>query len=698
MRERLYLRAGGRCEKCGASIEIDAFHVAHLRAHVNGGALVDENAAAWCAPCNLKQGGRDVPGSSARLEPRDWQAIALPVVIEQITGSKVATVAAAPGAGKTVFAGLVFREMRERGLVDRMVVVAPRVTLLEQWSRSLHAALDIELGVDRTNELRRQLGTVVTYQSLTRDRVDLHRQKAEQSRTLYVLDEVHHVGEPSERAGQQQGFARSIAELVGDVDKEIYATGVLNLSGTLWRSNRNERISTVRYITEPDGRLRSAVDYEITAAELIRQAQLRPVDLFKQGAQVDLFHLGNLEALSSDIADLDDVAAGRAAIRGLSTDAGWRDAFVGAVLDRLKVRRSDLAGVAVKALIVAKNQADAREYQKTADQMMRTRGLRPITRLAVSDEPAAQRTLADFKTLRDVGVLCTVDMAGEGYDCPEIAVVGFASNKLTPLYVRQVVARAQRVTNFERQPGRRPIPAAVVIPDVPELVDVMSQLLAPMRHELPDPGDGEGEGGGNPVDAGNGGGGGTIPMGYTLDGVSGIAHGDVHVTGDRGGDVEIDVVTALEPYLREQNLPESGAPRTVLAFRNMMEERQTERPFDPLTAEEQRITAEVEAPATPPAPSRRRLTIEEQQNALQHRLGKLGRWWAHNGPGDPKTRAAIFNGEINQAAGIAKGKRKLAQVDQLERAVAAATRKIEQYCRTTGLQSPGALNPDEEVQ
>ena len=43
-------------------------------------------------------------------------------------------------------------------------------------------------------------------------------------------------------------------------------------------------------------------------------------------------------------------------------------------------------------------------------------------------------------------------MAGEGYDCPDIAVLGYATNKRTDLYVHQVVARAMRITDQELKP------------------------------------------------------------------------------------------------------------------------------------------------------------------------------------------------------------------------------------------------------
>ena len=97
-------------------------------------------------------------------------------------------------------------------------------------------------------------------------------------------------------------------------------------------------------------------------------------------------------------------------------------------------------------------------------------------------KPESSAVLEDFRKAKMPGVLCTVDMAGEGYDCPDIAVIGFASNKLTPLYIRQVIARAQRVTARERE--EHPIPATVVIPDTKELVELMVSILKPMQHQI----------------------------------------------------------------------------------------------------------------------------------------------------------------------------------------------------------------------
>jgi superfamily II DNA or RNA helicase len=247
-------------------------------------------------------------------------------------------------------------------------------------------------------------------------------------------------------------WARNVTELAGDVENNsLHVAGVLNLSGTLWRSDQREKISTVRYRTLDDNRLESLVDFEVTVAELVARGELRPIDLYRLSAHVRLADYQNLEHVEGDLSDLDEKPA-RAAMASLSAIGSWRSSFVTSVLDRLEVAHGALEGHHVKGLIVANRQDAARAFHAEVNRQMTDRGLRPLAEIAISDDgPEAQRKLENFRAQRRVGVLCTVDMAGEGYDCPDIAVIGWASNKLTSLYVRQVTARAMRVTGRERE-------------------------------------------------------------------------------------------------------------------------------------------------------------------------------------------------------------------------------------------------------
>jgi superfamily II DNA or RNA helicase len=686
LRESLFLRSGGVCERpeCSTPIDIDTFHVAHLRAHTHGGALVPENLGAWCSRCNLMLGPRDA--GDTRVAPRAWQLLALDRIVERISRTRVATVAAAPGAGKTVFGSLVFEALRDADLVDRLVVLAPRATLVQQWHDSLYRARHIEIRPGAQVERRGQDGVVVTYQSLNAETVGVHQRQADLLRTLFILDEVHHVGEPDHSA-----WARWVSQLVGDVRAEIFVAGVLNLSGTLWRSRAAERISTVRYTLDDGNRFVSDVDFEVGATELIREGQLRPVDLYRRGATVELVNLSEATRIVSAIADLDDRPAGRAAIRELPRDPQWRDLFVEAVLDRLEKRHRDLGNGPAKALIVARSQEDARAFRESADRIMRERRMMPIAELAVSDEADAHKTLERFKTSRKPGVLCTVDMAGEGYDCPDIVVVGFATNKLTPLYVRQVVARAQRVTKYERETLGRPIPAAVVIPDVKQLVDVMSSILEPMRHEIQE--DAEAKrfqeravqqrlDGFMPI---------AMP-GYVLEAVQNHVDGDVRVTGELDGDVAMDLVRLVEPEARRVGLPESDAPRIIVAVRSALTERRESQPFDPLSPTEgQMVTALT--PEPPPATSAviEPLPIERVANDLRKQLGSLGRWWQRFGD----IPIAHFQAEVNNAGGIGPGGREDAEVPQLREALNYARMIIGRYCDERGIQRPSLMRERE---
>lgn len=172
-RERLFQRSGGVCERCASRIDIDTFHVSHLRALSHGGPSVDENLAAWCSRCNLTLGADDA--ADTRVLPREWQLRALDRTVERIARTRVATLVAAPGAGKTVFAGLMFEALHSADVVDRMVVLVPRLPLVEQWHDALLRARHIELRPGGEVERNGQQGVIVTYQSLSANTIGVHR-------------------------------------------------------------------------------------------------------------------------------------------------------------------------------------------------------------------------------------------------------------------------------------------------------------------------------------------------------------------------------------------------------------------------------------------------------------------------------------------------------------------------------------------
>src|SRR4051812_16212682 len=61
------------------------------------------------------------------------------------------------GAGKTVMAGLLIRELKLRGLVERVLVVCP-ASLAFQWQRELKEKFDEKFEVIKGSDLREQYG------------------------------------------------------------------------------------------------------------------------------------------------------------------------------------------------------------------------------------------------------------------------------------------------------------------------------------------------------------------------------------------------------------------------------------------------------------------------------------------------------------------------------------------------------------
>jgi hypothetical protein len=175
--------------------------------------------------------------------------------------------------------------------------------------------------------------------------VGVHRRQAKLARTLLILDEVHHVGEPVH--GRRPAWARNVADLAGTVDADLHVAGVLNLSGTLWRSNKGERISTVRYarrVTVGSSRW-STTTSRLSSSSAPDSCAPSISTVSTAESSCRTWHSSNS---SSPMADLDE-AQSRATLRALGNSDEWRGAFVRALLDRLEDAHRSLDGHHVRA-------------------------------------------------------------------------------------------------------------------------------------------------------------------------------------------------------------------------------------------------------------------------------------------------------------------------------------------------------------
>jgi DNA or RNA helicases of superfamily II len=592
---------------------------------------------------------------------------------------------AAPGAGKTVFAGAIFSLGQQLGLWNRVLVLVPRLPLVEQWKDDLLRDYHIELDTDEAargsgREMPMMDGVCLTYQALlTHKHRERHKHAVSDTPTLVVLDEVHHLGEPVHDGIDTSAWSRAVSDLVGDIETKLNVRAVLNLSGTLFRTSPKERISTVKYTDavgdRGEARIQAVANYIINPETLVRDGILRVPDLFRVGAEVEWVNLREANVVVSSIADLNDDAS-KFTLRELNRQEEWITVLVRETLERLQQRYRDSRRAPVKALIVTHRQEIARAYAEEANRQMKDRGLTPLAECVVSDDAAAYRKLVEFRRQTQPGILSSVGMVGEGYNCPDIAVLTYASNIQTDQYIRQVVARAQRVSPWEREKLGHALTTAIILPNVPGLVERFTRILAPMVHDIEVP---------------------TEPPSSQQDrtgaGSSGPGFNDRELVAvrDSGLDVvsavstsgTVDVDPALEEFLpsilEKHNLPASLWPR----FAASIDELNRQRPFEkPILGAATTSAAVAERRAA----TQRQLTAREQNSLIRKKLTHARSWWAQFGAKQGGQPVAYVESEIQRQVGI----RTLGEAlpEQLKRAYFAWLFRIQRHCAETHMNLP----------
>jgi len=660
-RRKLVEAASERCQKCGGLLG-DEWPLAHLPSMNLGGPSAGGIAEAWCFACAAREGATSAIGVVG-FRLREWQEQAVKVALERIWRQGSATIHAAPGAGKTSFTGAVYLRMKAAGWVERLIVVVPNSALRAQWRESL-AELNVLLDDEPRNswqELRGTHGPVVTYHSLPNSAPD-HRKELERRSTLVVLDEVHH-------AGDKATWGRAVARMVGDVDGDVAATGVLNLTGTLFRSSGSKRISTVRYrIAEEDPTKFEAIeDYSVKTSQLVPQ-YLRPPNVYTYGAEVRLLDTSTAEIVEGDMADL-DAQQRSAVLRESWSSKHWVDGFAAEALRLLQLQQ-EVVGRAepLKLLYVAANQQAAKRAADTLNQLTRSN----FSRLVISDEPSADRVLRLAAQERTSLAIVSVRMVTEGFDCPALSTIAYASNIVADLTIAQTMARAMRITKRERELGKI-LPAQILIPDHKRLKASFTQALVGRMHLI---GSEDDEGGRSGIGQGEGP---SLPRYQVVDLTGPVLQGAT-VVGAPDGEVLADEMADWNVQLSAVGVPLTYTPNIVVASRQV--------PKFPRIYESPSAQAQTGRSSADP----RTLNKKHRQ-----RITALASWMAHHIDHDSRWgNMGWFQNEANEAAGIPRGGRDQATDTQLAAAEAWMVGNILGHCEIQGCNPPALLNSEDK--
>ncbi|MFV0320062.1 MAG: DEAD/DEAH box helicase [Microbacterium sp.] len=407
-------------------------------------------------------------GTAQRL--RAWQAEALDAYFGADgpdgagKGPRDFLAAATPGAGKTTFALRLASELLRRGVVERIVVVAPTEHLKTQWADAaarVGIRLDPRFSNRQSAPSRQFHGVAVTYAQVA-VKASVHRDLIDRHRTLVILDEVHHGGD---------------ALSWGDALREAYqrATRRLLLSGTPFRSD-TAPIPFVEYHPDERGIRLSRTDFSYGYGRALADGVVRPV-LFlvyagrmrwrtKAGDEVEA-------QLGQD--NTKDVTA-QAWRTALDPEGDWIPAVLASADRRLGEVRAQVPDAG--GLVIATDQTSARAY---ATILRSITGEDPV--VVLSDDPAASGRIEQFAE-GAARWMVAVRMVSEGVDVPRLAVGVYATSASTPLFFAQAVGRFVRAR-------RRGETASVFVPNVPQLLELAAALERERDHALDRESDGD---------------------------------------------------------------------------------------------------------------------------------------------------------------------------------------------------------------
>jgi superfamily II DNA or RNA helicase len=467
-RAQIAARQHHTCKHCSGDLQT-GFHVHHVIPHAAGGRTHPDNGIAVCEPCHPKAAIHTIPN----FIPRHWQQEALPTILRILRAKQFATVNAAPGAGKTAFSAWALENLFATEDVVRVVIFGPNTHLRNQWKDEL-AERGLFIRSDSVSERRDEDGVVLTYHALL-DPAKLQQMidDAAARPTLIVADEVHHLAK--DPGGQAGAWAVNFSRLVGTIENPLHP--VLNLSGTLFRSKKSERVSTINYVEADDGTIETVADYSVFANELIEEGVLRRIKVlaFDADMHVDAVNLGEEagpQAQFMRAVDLDDNGLRSRVLPQLVRNDRFLTGIIGETATRLGHASVALGGAPVKGLIVAD---DVRHAEQVHAELSRQLGPR-LAFIATSDTPNADAEIERFRMSREQGLLVAVQKVTEGFNVPDICVLTYLRTWKASLFINQMAGRAMRVTMRERELGQI-IPATILIPNDPAIRSTFAEIL-----------------------------------------------------------------------------------------------------------------------------------------------------------------------------------------------------------------------------
>lgn len=356
---------------------------------------------------------------------RGWQLECITRALDHFRSDRHFLCHATPGAGKSIMAARLAKELKQGGFIDYVMIFAPSrtvaVNMANVFAETLRGRFDGKIGA---------IGASFTYQGmvgLKRVYWDLIRE----SRVLVVLDEIHHCSSAAAGSGNTWG------DLI-EAHIQNQASFTLSLSGTPWRSDKAP-VALAQY-SDPDGQVACNYAYGLFQAVSENVCRIPKITLvdndnvtvskFKDPAH-SIESYASIEQCMSE----SDLSYDKAILRNEHALQQVLD-LACAKLNEIRQEVPDAAGLVVASTI---------EHAHQIVDLLHAFGESPM--LVTSEEPDAQASIQLFKHAKTRWIV-SVGMVSEGTDIPRLQVCCHFSRIRTELHFRQVLGRVLRKRNL----------------------------------------------------------------------------------------------------------------------------------------------------------------------------------------------------------------------------------------------------------
>ncbi len=385
------------------------------------------------------------------IKLRDWQSAAIRKAMVWLVERKKDArflLNVAPGAGKTICACVIAKELLNRNEIERVVVIAPRKEVVRQWANEFKTVTSRFMSKIQGPDLEivdSGVDICATWQAIE-SLEDAFQILCRKHKTLVICDEYHHAAiEAAWGIGANKSFEQAKYRLL--------------LSGTPIRSDGARTVAhddKGAEINVPEGGT-----YSLTYGQAVNLKYCRPATFHRHAGAFDVV-LPDEEKITvsnKDSGNFPNELFGRigglkealnfyklaCTIKykedGVTPDINsYQATMLQSGIEKLDECREILPSAG--GLVIAKNIKTADHMKKLLEMM----GEKPI--IVHSETPNPEEKIAQFRNTETRWIV-SVGMISEGVDIPRLRILVYLPSSQTELTFRQSMGRVVRTFGYD---------------------------------------------------------------------------------------------------------------------------------------------------------------------------------------------------------------------------------------------------------